>query len=79
MILGSSGENVFPEDIEAELNKIETVRDSAVVGLDLNGKSVIHAVLLGEECDGDLILEKANATRERFVFDLCQNTVKYFV
>lgn len=61
MILSPSGENVFPEDIENQLNKNETVRDSAVIGLDLNGKCVIHAVLLGEDCDGDRVIERANA------------------
>lgn len=50
MILGSGGENVFPEDIEAELNKIPGVKDSAVVGLEEHGRTVIHVVLL---CDGN--------------------------
>ena len=48
MILGPSGENVFPEDIEAELNRIPGVIDSAVVGLDRNGRTIVHAVLICE-------------------------------
>jgi len=46
MILGPGGENVFPEDVEAELNRIPGVIDSAVVGLPRGGRTVIHAALL---------------------------------
>lgn len=48
MILGPGGENVFPEDIEAELNRLDGITDSAVIGLQRNGRKVIHAALL---CD----------------------------
>lgn len=60
MILGPGGENVFPEDIEAELNKVAGVEESAVVGLELQGRVVIHAVLLGEIRDGDAVVAEAN-------------------
>jgi long-chain acyl-CoA synthetase len=60
MILGSGGENVFPEDLEAELNKIPGVKDSAVIGLEERGRTVIHAVLLCDQCDGHAIVERAN-------------------
>lgn len=60
MILGPGGENVFPEDIEAELNKIAGVKDSAVVGLEVDGHTVIHAVLLCDQGEIDPILEEAN-------------------
>jgi len=47
IILGSGGQNVYPDDIEFELNKISEVKDSCVVGLEKSGGVVeIHAVLL---------------------------------
>jgi long-chain acyl-CoA synthetase len=61
MILGPSGENVFPEDIEAELNRIPGVRDSAVFGLERHGRTVVHAVLLGDDVDGESAVAQANA------------------
>jgi len=47
MIKGPGAQNVFPEDIETELNKIPGLEDSCVVGLEKPGRQVqIHAVLL---------------------------------
>ncbi|MDP1709241.1 MAG: AMP-binding protein [Gammaproteobacteria bacterium] len=47
VIMGPGAQNVYPEDIECELNKIAGVKDSCVVGLDRPGGQVdIHAVLL---------------------------------
>ncbi len=60
MILGPGGENVFPEDLEAELNKVPGVNDSAVVGVEEAGRTIIHAVLLCDQCDGQAVVEKAN-------------------
>ncbi len=60
MILGPGGENVFPEDIEAELNKIHGVKDSTVVGIEKNGFTVIHAVLLLEQGEPAAIIAEAN-------------------
>jgi long-chain acyl-CoA synthetase len=61
MILGPAGENVFPEDIENELNGIAGVRDSAVFGMEKGGRVVVHAVILCDGCDGDAIVARANA------------------
>ncbi|BBA35128.1 acyltransferase [Methylocaldum marinum] len=60
MILGPSGENVFPEDLEAELNRIPAVSDSAVVGLPKNGRTVIHAALLCEPDQTAGVVAEAN-------------------
>ena len=50
MIKGPGAQNVYPEDIEFELNKIPGVKDSAVVGLEKpGGQAEIHAVVLGED------------------------------
>jgi len=47
MILGAGGQNVYPEDIEYELNQLASVRASCVLGLELGGGKVeILAVLL---------------------------------
>ncbi len=69
MILGSGGQNVFPEDIELELNKIAGVRDSCVLGIERgNGPVQIYAVLLldpsfsnQEKNDPEKIIEQANS------------------
>lgn len=60
MILGPGGENVFPEDIESELNRCAGVRDSAVVGLPYQSRTVIHAVLLLDGGDGETVVAEAN-------------------
>ncbi|MEJ2651100.1 MAG: AMP-binding protein [Gammaproteobacteria bacterium] len=62
MILTASGMNVYPEDIEAELNHIPGVKDSCVLSLEHNGNPVIHAVLLLEDrgTEAKSIVEKAN-------------------
>lgn len=47
MLKGAGAQNVYPEDIEFELGRIDGVRDSAVVGIDRGaGLLEIHAVLL---------------------------------
>ena len=46
MILSASGLNVYPEDIETVLGKMDGVRDSCVVGIEERGDIQIHAVLL---------------------------------
>ncbi len=48
VIITEAGENVYPEDIESELNRHHGVKDSAVVGFKRNGRLEVHAVLLGE-------------------------------
>ncbi|HBS47590.1 TPA: hypothetical protein DEO28_04475 [Candidatus Dependentiae bacterium] len=60
MILTSSGENVYPEDIETELKKISQIRDAAVVGFKDNGREIIYAVLLTDRNDGKEIIEETN-------------------
>ena len=49
MIVLSSGQNVFPDDVQAVLNRHPAVTDSAVVGL-ASGRGVeVHAVLVTED------------------------------
>ncbi len=63
IIVGPGAQNVFPEDIELELNKIEGVKDSCVLGLEkTSGMVEIHAVLLLEKGVTDIqkIIDLAN-------------------
>jgi len=63
MIVGPGGQNVFPEDIEKELNLLPGVVDSCVVGLETeSGMVQIHAVFLFDEVkvDPNALIEKAN-------------------
>jgi long-chain acyl-CoA synthetase len=46
MIKSASGLNIYPEDIEAVLNKIPEIKDTCVIGLDAADDIQIHAVLL---------------------------------
>jgi long-chain acyl-CoA synthetase len=49
LILGPSGMNVYPEDVEQVLNQLPGVRDSCVVGLEEAGRMrVVGCVLLKE-------------------------------
>ena len=57
MIVTPEGLNVFPEDVEAVLNRQPGVRDSAVIGADR-----VHAVLILEPgADADDVVRRANA------------------
>ncbi len=63
MIKGPGAQNVYPEDIELELNKISGVKDSCVVGLEKErGQVEIHAVLLlgSEMKKSEEVIEEAN-------------------
>jgi long-chain acyl-CoA synthetase len=63
VIVGSGAQNVYPEDIEFELNSIEGVKDSCILGLETqSGMVEIHAVLLLKEDtqDPEQIIERAN-------------------
>jgi long-chain acyl-CoA synthetase len=65
MIVTPQGLNVFPEDVERALNAQPGVKDSAVVGLRIDGEERVHAVLvLDPEADVAAILRGANATLE---------------
>jgi len=46
MIVTSEGLNVYPQDVEAVLNAMSQVKDSAVVAARRNGEEQVHAVLI---------------------------------
>ena len=49
MIVLASGQNVFPEDIEALLKKHPSLRDSVVVGLPKGADTEVHAVFIMDQ------------------------------
>jgi long-chain acyl-CoA synthetase len=46
LIVTGSGVNVYPDELEAVLNKIAGVKESCVIGVDKGGGEEVHAVLL---------------------------------
>ncbi len=46
LIVTGSGVNVYPDELEAVLNKISGVKESCVIGIDNGGGEEVHAVLL---------------------------------
>ncbi|HBA89016.1 MAG TPA: AMP-binding protein [Geobacter sp.] len=46
LIVTGSGVNVYPDELEAVLNKIAGVKESCVIGLERGGGEEVHAVLL---------------------------------
>ncbi|MBI3945180.1 MAG: AMP-binding protein [Armatimonadetes bacterium] len=63
LIVTPAGENVYPEDVENELNREPEVRDSAVLGRQSDARFEIHAVLLpkpGAALDARAVVERVN-------------------
>jgi len=61
MIVRSDGLNVFPDDVERELNAVPGVRESAVVGMGDPASERVHAVVvLDEGADVDDVVAAAN-------------------
>lgn len=62
LIVTGAGINVYPDEIEAILNKIAGVRESCVIGLDKGRGEEVHAVLLldGSGRKPDDIIQEAN-------------------
>ena len=63
LIVTGAGINVYPEEIEAVLNKVSGVRESCVIGIDRGGGEEVHAVLLldGSGKNPDEIIAEANS------------------
>jgi len=62
VIVTSDGLNIYPEEIEDVLNSQPGVKDSAVIGIEKDGREEIAAVLLPEPgiTSGEDIIQKAN-------------------
>ncbi len=66
VIVTSEGLNVFPQDVEAVLDRFPEVRESAVVGLRRNGNEQVHAVLVLSDpvADPEALVQRANRELE---------------
>jgi long-chain acyl-CoA synthetase len=62
LIVTGAGVNVYPDEIEAIINKLAGVRESCVIGLDRGAGEEVHAVLLldGTGLSADEIVRRAN-------------------
>ncbi|BCS54802.1 AMP-binding protein [Geobacter sp. SVR] len=62
LIVTGAGVNVYPDEIEAILNRVAGVRESCVIGMDRGGGEEVHAVLLldGAGQSPDEIVRQAN-------------------
>ena len=63
LIVTGSGINVYPEEVEAILNKTAGVKESCVIGVDSGGGEEVHAVLLpdGSGAAPEEIIARANS------------------
>jgi len=63
LIVTGSGVNVYPDELEAILNKITGVKESCVIGVDRGGGEEVHAVLLpdGSGIAAEEIISQANS------------------
>uniref|UniRef100_C6E875 AMP-dependent synthetase and ligase n=1 Tax=Geobacter sp. (strain M21) TaxID=443144 RepID=C6E875_GEOSM len=63
LIVTGGGVNVYPDELEAVLNKVPGVKESCVIGLDRGAGEEVHAVLLLDEQAPrpEEILSRANA------------------
>jgi long-chain acyl-CoA synthetase len=64
LIVTGSGINVYPDELEAVLNKIAGVKESCVIGVDKDGGEEVHAVLLldGGGIAPEEIIAQANSS-----------------
>jgi len=62
LIVTGSGINVYPDELEAVLNKIGGVKESCVIGVDRGGGEEVHAVLIpdGSGIAPEEIIAQAN-------------------
>ena len=64
LIVTGAGINVYPDEIESVLNRVQGVRESCVIGLDRGGGEEVHAVLLLDDSGmrPDEIISGANGS-----------------
>jgi len=62
IIVTSEGLNVYPEDVEAALHSVAGVKEGCVIGVEKEGREVIHAVLLVEDSVEEIksVIDQAN-------------------
>jgi long-chain acyl-CoA synthetase len=62
LIVTGAGVNVFPDELEAVLNRVPGVKESCVIGVDRGSGEEVHAVLLldGSGTAPEVIIDRAN-------------------
>lgn len=62
VIVNASGINIYPDEIEAVVNRIDGVKESCVIGLDKGGGEEVHLALLLKKRNADVhkIIKSAN-------------------
>jgi len=65
IIVTGEGFNVYPDEVEAVLNRMAEVRDAVVIGLEQDGHEEVHAVLLlNNGADAADVVRRANTELE---------------
>jgi len=66
MIVTADGLNVYPRDVEAEINRLPEVKDSVVVARRDRGEERVHAALILKDADADAgsVIRQANERLE---------------
>ncbi len=67
LIVTPAGENIYPDELEDKLKEFKDLNDAAVLGLEINDKFVIHAVLLpklNKKVDPEKIIVELNKKLE---------------
>jgi len=66
LIVTPEGLNVYPQDVESQLNRLPEVAESVVVGLPRNGREEVHAVLRLEDPAAEVegLIRRANESLE---------------
>lgn len=62
LIVTGAGVNVYPDELEAVLNKVAGVKESCVIGIGKGGGEEVHAVLIldGSGAEPETIISQAN-------------------
>lgn len=68
VIVTSDGMNVYPEDVEKELNALPEIKESTVIGLKKDKDTEVHAVILLQDHSAKIqrLIQKANKNLEPF-------------
>lgn len=76
LIVTGSGVNVYPDELEATLNRIAGVKESCVIGVEKGGGEEVHAVLL---LDGSGIAPEAIIAEANGMLDTLQQITGFTV
>ena len=69
VIVNASGINIYPDEVEDVLNKITSVKESCVIGINRGEGEEVHAALIlkNKDADPNVIIRSANANLDPLV------------